>query len=550
MKIHIATLLLVISSLTASAQTLENFKTDFESALDTTFSQKRLDTMFRTYNELLTPHSEITRFTASIVGDRLPVYPLADFKASRLYTANIKTLLHSANANQRLLAYLVIASAGDTTMEALLLPKLRSETGKGNLTWAAMALMYLNTSHTTPLFDFLVANEDFADAHMLPLFIKLNPDSLQQTAYIRIKSTKLMARVLAAQVLAEIPLNAKIEELLKQAVFTWDISIKGYAIYSIAKLKIGNLMPAFKPLLNNPKTRSITLQALANSPTPADRQYLLSLVPKNGAVPDDLLNCFLNSGNVAGVKHWLRLMSTRTISGSYYFSVPGNATIMSDSLLSSLQQALIKITNKNVRGELLRALDYRKDEVSTAMLVGFLNDTDSSVRYWAARALTGNTSPLVLARIPAQLKLPQKRELALTKLAISNKIDTLHNIYDNIYRTTLNREWKRSAIEYYSAFPELRYKLIFVHALKDKLEDSFTKRIAAMGLAKLHDDASADLIIAACRDESKDSDYNARVYLQALGILKGDKAKAEIERFKDSRDEGARQLALGLLKDW
>lgn len=550
MKIHIVALLFVISTLTASAQTLENFKLDFEKALDTTFSEEKLNEMFRTYNELLTPHSDITQLTASIRGDELSVYPLSAFKAIELYTVNIKTLLNSANANQRILAYLVIASSGDTAMEPLLLPKLKSETRKGNLMWAAMALMYLNTSHTTALFDYLVENENFGDAHMLPLFIKLNPDSLQQTAYARIKSKTPIARILAAQILSETRPNAKTEGLLKQAALDWDINVKGYAIYSIQKLKIGKLMPAFKPLLNSEKTRNITLQALANSPTPADQQYLLNLIPKRGEVPEDLLNCFLKSENTARVKYWVRLMYSRRIPHNYYFSVPGNTLIVSDSLLKDVQLALTKITDKKVRGELLRALDYRKDEASTAILVRFLNDTESGVRYWAARALTGNTSPLVLAKIPALLKMPSKRELALTQLAIGNKIDTLHDIYDDIYRTTSDKDWKRSAIEYYSAFPKARYKSVLKNALTDTLEDSFTKRYAAMGLANLHDDASVDLIIAACRIESESSDFNARVYLQALGILKGDKAKAEIERFKNSSDNGARELALGLLKEW
>ena len=123
--------------------------------------------------------------------------------------------------------------------ENILLEKLTTEKDKGNLIWAGMALLYLQSNHTTELFDYLVKNEDFGDAHMLPMFIHLDKDSLQQTAYKRINNKDVKSKILAAQILAVTPLNSKTEELLKQAVQNWDIGIKGYAIYSAPP----NLLP-------------------------------------------------------------------------------------------------------------------------------------------------------------------------------------------------------------------------------------------------------------------------------------------------------------------
>ncbi|MFM7859431.1 MAG: hypothetical protein ACKO96_47780, partial [Flammeovirgaceae bacterium] len=292
---NILTLILFICSLTTFGQSIEDFKKDFEKALAKNFSEKELNNMFRTHSTFLTPHSDVTQLSANLKGQQISLYPLAGFKNEKLYKDNIEKLLNSKNSNQRILAYLVIAGSGDTSFENALLKKIKEEKDKGCLVWSGMALLYLNTNRTTPLFDFLVENETFGDAHMLPLFIKLNKDSLQQTAYMRINSDKPMAKILAAQILSSTQLNSKTEELLKKAVKEWDINIKGYAIYSVAQLQIGNLLETFKPLLDSSQTRRISLEALANSPSENDRQYLYDLGNEQDTVAEELLDCFYKS---------------------------------------------------------------------------------------------------------------------------------------------------------------------------------------------------------------------------------------------------------------
>ena len=144
-----------------------------------------------------------------------------------------------------------------------------------------MALMILKTKHTTALFDFLVEYENFGDSHMIPLYIQLDKKSLQKTAYERINSENVRAKILAAQILSVTGKNKKTEKLLRNAVKNWDYSIKGYAIYSVKELRVGNLKNDFIPLLDNPQTRSIAIQALGNSPTKEDVDYLKQLVESN-----------------------------------------------------------------------------------------------------------------------------------------------------------------------------------------------------------------------------------------------------------------------------
>ena len=298
----------------------DNFKNDFKKVLDKKFSEEELNKLFDKYSALLTPHSDVTRLTERLQGYSTSTYPLSNFKNQKPYTDNINYLLHSHNPNQRIFAYLIIASSGDTSKENILLEKIKTERAKGNLIWAGMALLYLHCNHTTPIFDFLVKNEDFGDAHMLPMFVKLNIDSLQQTAYNRINSNDVKAKILAAQILSVTTLNAKTEELLKLAVKNWNINIKGYAIYSIKQLQVGDLLETFKPLLDSSQTRSIALAALANSPTKVDRDYLFELVNKQqDTIPEELLDCFYKSQNSENIKYWLNLLYTKHISKNYVF---------------------------------------------------------------------------------------------------------------------------------------------------------------------------------------------------------------------------------------
>ena len=320
MKKYIIILVAYLISIASFGQNIDDFKNHFKKATETEFSESELNEMFRTYSNLLTPHSDITQLTTSFNNERIVEYPLSDFKETDDYKNNIQTLLNSENPNQRLLSYLVIAGAGDKNYEKALLAKLKTEETKGNLIWSGMALMYLQTSHTTPLFDFLIENENFGDSHMIPMYFQLNKDSLQNTAYNRINSTNLKAKVLSAQLLSKTGKNEKTEKLLLDAVKNWEYHIKGYAIFSIKELEMGNLKETFIPLLDSTKTRPIAIEALANSPTKEDVDYLKQLANSEKVVSKDILNGFLESNNPESVKYWLELVSSREIPEKYYFN--------------------------------------------------------------------------------------------------------------------------------------------------------------------------------------------------------------------------------------
>jgi hypothetical protein len=400
--------LLFIIFITSSAQAQQtqpgaDFIHDFKQALNKDFTEPQLDSMFVKYDAILTPHSDVTQLVKNIKGHLQEKYPLYNFKYNALYIDNIDFLLNSTNTNHRILAYLLIASSYDISKQNILLQRIKSETQKGNLIWAGMALLYIDCDQTTPLFDFLVKNEDFGDAHMLPLYIKLNKDSLQHTAYQRINSDSVKARILAAQILSVTPVNAETERLIKKAVKEWDIRLKGYAIYTVAKLQMGDLLETFKPLLDSPETRAIALKALANSPTPVDVNYVKELVSKQDSVSGELLNSFYESTNIDNIKYWLTLMVNKPHKKDYTFFVFEQPLIKSDDILPQLHTSLQTIKDPDVLGELVRALEGRADDNSVNIMITLLKNQNSTVRYWTAKTLQNNPSPKTQSNSVKQL---------------------------------------------------------------------------------------------------------------------------------------------------
>jgi hypothetical protein len=408
-------LLMAVASFGQQAKTEKDFEADFTKALDKHFTEEQLNKLFTAYSELLTPHSDVTRLTAGIKGHNVIAYPLDEFKHEKLYVDHIDGLLDSKNPDQRILAYLVIAASFDTARESVLLDKIKTEKRKGNLVWAGMSLLYLQSKHTTALFDFLVKNEDFGDAHMLPMFIQLDKDSLQQTAYQRINYPDDKSRILAAQLLAYTTLNAKTEEVLKKAAQTWELNIKGYAIFSLKELQIGDLLETLRPLLTQKETRAISLEALANSPTATDRDYLMELAGQQDTIPAELLDCWFKSKRMDNIRYWLTLLYTRPVPAQYFFFTFQQPLIASDSILPDVQNALEKISNKRVLSHLVRTLSGRTDDRSIDIMISLLKNKSSSVRYWTANTLQNN---------PAEkLKTPEVKALLAKGLEDGNATD-------------------------------------------------------------------------------------------------------------------------------
>ena len=535
-------------SIALFGQSIEDFEKDFINATKSEFTEADLDKMYESYSVFLEPHYDDTQLMAN--NEQVVVYPLSKFKETDSYKNNIENLFNSKNDNQRLLSYLVIAGAGDKKFEKKLLERLKTEKSKGNVIWAGMTLMLLKSKQTTALFDFLVEYENFGDSHMIPLYIQLDKKSLQKTAYDRINSENVRAKILAAQILSVTGKNKKTEKLLLDAVRNWDYSIKGYAIYSIKELRIGNLKNDFIPLLDNPQTRSIALQALANSPTKEDVDFVNQLLDNEGPVSEELLDGYFESKNIENVKLWLHLVSTREIPENYFFSVSEQPLLFSDELLKDVQEALKTTKYTEIQQYLIKVLEGRNDQKSMDIIFAYLDSKDSSVRYWTVDTLKGKQPVEVINKLIGMLENPEQRVVSITNVLIENKIDSLQSTYEKIYQIEKSLDWQRSSIEYLSNFPKQNHKKIFLEILENNKSDTFIKRDAVMGLANLKDESSVDIIIKACEEESSHSDCNARTYLIALSKIKGEKARKYIEKYTNSKEKIVKDLAKELITGW
>jgi HEAT repeat protein len=532
-------------------QDVSNFKVEFASSLNNSFDEKQINNLFSKYSNILTPQSDITQLVSGIKGENLTQYPLKDFKNEDLYKDNIDMLLNSKNSFHRLLSYLVIGASDDSSKEKILLKRLVEEKEKGNLIWCGMALLNIKTKHTTELFDFLIKNEDFGDSHLLPLFIQLDKDSLRETAYRRYNNEDINTKILAIQILSQTGKNPKTEKIVLDAVKNWDFNIKGYAIYTVKELQIGNLLETFKPLLENDKTRKIALEALANSPTKEDNDYLLNLANQKDSISNDLLDCFYKSKNIENLRIWLQFLVSKKVSDDYYFFVADNKLIHSNELLESIQNTLKQTKNEKIIGALVKALQGRKDAESTNILINFLMHNDETIRYWSADALKGNKTENLKQKLPTLINDEKNRTTALVNLLIENKINNQQDLFEKIYIENKDKlDWERSSIEYLSNFPLEKNKEIFKSIVKDKYADFSEKYGAALGLGRLKDINSVDLLIQECEKVRKESDLNARTYLIALGMIKGEKAKKEIQSFLKSDEQLVSELAKGILEKW
>ncbi|WP_223605814.1 HEAT repeat domain-containing protein [Chryseobacterium sp. OSA05B] len=397
-KIITITFLIACMFLSAQEKTIKEFKKDFENIINTEITEDQLNVLFRDYPLILTPHSDTTQLFSALQGNHPNDYSMLAFKEDNLYRQNIDQLLGSANTNKRILAYLLVASTQDHSKEQILLEKIKTENDKGTLLWSGMALLSLKTNRTDDLFDFLVKNENFGDAHMLPMYFKLNKDSLRNTAYKKIDSHDEKSKILAVQLLSVTENNAKTEQLVKNAVKSWDINLKGYAIYTLGELQMPDLISLLQPFLNNEKTRKISLRALANSPTKADREYLVSQVNNSKKFDKDIMDALFNSKNPENLNFWLTTIQNKEIPEDHYFSVHDQPLLARDEMLDPLQTALQNTKDKNVLAELVRALQNRSDDKSVHLMLSLLKNPSSTVRYWTAETIKENPNPLVQSK--------------------------------------------------------------------------------------------------------------------------------------------------------
>ena len=533
-----------------SANVSNNFINDFESALSKDFNEEQLSRMFINYSSILLPHDDASSLVNKLKGEEVPVHPLSEFAQTDLYKQNIEKLIKSDNPYQRLLSYLIIASANDLSFNDILLERIKTEKLQGCKLWAGMALLYLKDKHTDELFDFVVENDNFGDAHLVPLYLRLDFSLIKSTAYRKKSSDNNAARILAATVLGYAETDEKAADVLKDAVRKWPIEIKGYAVNALKTMRAGNLLSVLKPFLNNNYTHEICLEALSDSPTVEDQEYVLQLIPKEGLVSDNMLNILIQSKNKKFATKWLELISNNRVSENHYSRMNDENVLFSEEMRQELLKTIPLIKNAEVLSSIARLLHGEKYYNTEAVLIQLLRHPNDSVRYWAASSLKDCTSKELINELPVLLKSREYRTVALTKLIMQNKISDLQNDYENILAgDDLSLDWERSCVEYLAFFPQAKHKPLFQKYLIDKSEDNWSiRRDAAIGLGRLKDKDSAAIIIDEL--ERQTNDYNKIIFIKVLGMIKGSEVKTVIEKYRTSAEPLMQKLAEEILLNW
>jgi HEAT repeat protein len=199
---------------------------------------------------------------------------------------------------------------------------------------------------------------------------------------------------------------------------------------------------------------------------------------------------------------------------------------------------------------LIKVLEGREDSVSEEILLNYMDNEDSSVRYWTVDALKNTKSKTVIEKLIELLKKPGKRVSPITEILINNNVDSLQTIYADIYNTYESLEWKRTAIEYLSKFPKEEHKGIFKDVIYNENSGFSMNRNASIGLANLNDKSSIDRIIEISEKEREGSDGNCQAYLRALSKLKGEKAKKYILSFENSESEYISEFVKEAIAEW
>jgi hypothetical protein len=545
-------LFLVFTVCNVRAQRMEDFQNDFQRAADSGFDSVSVSGLLGTYQRFLMPFNQVVQLATAMKGQEMVKFPLAWMKATGVYKDNINVLLDAKNPDKRVLGYLMVAASGDVGKRNRLSRDLRAGGLPGVQLWLGMGLMHLGYDHTSDLFQWVARTNVQAGGYLFPLLITLQKDSLRQTAYRFSESKDWTERVYAIQALEYTGQYPKTEKILRKAIATWPMHLKGYAIVPAKALQIGNLLPALKPVLDSAATRKVALDALADSPTPSDRAFVSQLAKTSPPDPD-VLNALKGSRYEAAVIEWLGHLPALDEKYDYFFTTHRDSVLRRDAMLAHVQKTAIEIRNPDVLGKLLPALKGRQDSLSQKLLTGFLTHKDHQVRWAAGNTLKGTCSVFLKNALAAVIADPKWIDNNTFELAAGCGQDGYREAAEMVYRSPEGHEHmaQTSGLAYLATYPQAKHLTLFREAIqKDPHENLMETRTAARGLAALGDTESLEAIIAASEKERKNSDMNTLMYLDAIALLKSDRSKTYLESFLQSDSDMVKKRVEAILEKW
>ena len=478
---------------------------------------------------------------------REPVpFPLASMKGEAYYSPQVQKLISSENSNNRILAFNVLSATDDARFNGLLRKAMREDKERRVRISAGTALLNLRDEQTGELFDFLVAEEGYPYV-LSTLYLELPPERLLQTAYEKSEAKEKKARILVVDSLIHLGINVETERLIRKFIREWEPETREYAIFAAWRLGMLNLAEILKPSAGTPSLQKSVMYALANSSSSQDKAMLAEMAQ----TPENLeyaLNAYFFSSRPEAVQVWLTMICREKLPKGYEFYAQEQPLLVTDELHRGVLHALGELKEPQHLVSLLKTLKGRQDIESVERLVSFLRHPNYTVRLRSADTLEGVRSPLLVAAVPALLGDVELRTPSLTKVAITNRLDSLQKIYLPILLNSPDYEWRESAAEYLAVYPGKTQASVF-RSLLAKEGDFLVKRELVTALAKFRVEADTDLIVNAMRSEGPNDRY-AIPYLVALSTLKGERARKVVESYRNSSDENVRKLVEERLAKW
>jgi hypothetical protein len=278
--LFILTISISFSATGQDTSLLNNYEKDFLDAANSDLNEKELNEIFEKYDNLIFPQQGVTQLMNNLKGIDTEYSPLISFTYKKAYKDNIEKLLYSKNSMHRILAYITIGSAADTSYNAILLDRLKTETSEGCLIWAAMCLFYNHNKSTDQLLDFLIKHENLGDAHFVRLYLQLDTTNLKITSWKNINSDNKNAQIISLQTLSFIDKSSAVDSLIIAGIKTWDNDYKGYAIASLFQRDNLEKFEILKPYLYNETTRNVSIQVLEKSKFQSDNDKIEKLKKK------------------------------------------------------------------------------------------------------------------------------------------------------------------------------------------------------------------------------------------------------------------------------
>ncbi len=378
MKALMKILVLIIWSFSGYAQSVLDFKKDFKSTLDNKITNDMVDSLtMKHYSMLLWFYS---------VDSDVKAYPLKEIINEDIYQHNIDKLFADTGQKVNVLACLLAASTNDISKIAAVKNVLQHSDYKNML--AAKSLLVLGDRDLGETAKCIIAY-DFNEAvqYLTIDFLNVEKSLLEKFAVNSLFSHDQRMQYLAVKAIAVIPAKPANEQLLRQAVTSYETGMKGWPIAALAEYKANHILALVKPYLNNDQLEEVCWRALALSSSVEDIDYINQMIVTKRD-NKKFLNSLLNSNNEVHLKSWLSILKTGDVPKSYFFNIDKNVAIKSDKYFKDICEIITVTTNELHAYSLMRYFENRKDKASIDFLNACLSSRFSGVQEIAKQSLS------------------------------------------------------------------------------------------------------------------------------------------------------------------